>query len=73
MKQHLNKHHLVQYAELLQLRKEQELLKLHEEKIKKQFEMKPNPGQMTLQQALKGKEYDKESDRYKFITHKLAN
>ena len=54
----------MQYAELLQLQKEQEQLKLHEEKIiKKQFEMKPNPGQMTLKQALKGKkEYDKESD-----------
>ena len=33
LKQHLNKHHPVQYAELLQLEKEQELLKLHEEKI----------------------------------------
>lgn len=61
LKQHLNKHHPVQYASLLQLEKEQELLKLHEEKIKKQFEMKPNPGQVTLQQSLKGKkEYDKE-------------
>lgn len=73
LKQHLNKHHPVQYASLLQLEKEQELLKLHEEKIKKQFEMKPNPGQMTLQQSLKGKkEYDKESDRYKLIIRKLA-
>ena len=35
--------------------------------------MKPNPGQMALQQALKGKKwYDKESDRYKLITCKLA-
>ena len=66
LKQNLKHHHPVQYAELLQL----ELLKVHEEKIKKQFEMKPNPGQMTLQ--LKGKEYDKESNRYKLITCKFV-
>ena len=30
LRKHLNKHHPVQYASLLQLEKEQELLKLHE-------------------------------------------
>lgn len=68
LKQHLKKYHIVQYQEVVQL--EEEGKKRVRGKEKKGGLAK---GQATLQQSFAAKSaYSKNSDRYRFLTKKLA-